>query len=126
MKETRVDESKGDTVTSQSLVLDIEKFKGDFSYDALFAKVVNELLPSFIEDEAEAGEGMINISTTDTFSSGRSAKGLLSPLFPEVDTLLLIFKDSCSQLAELRKQVDTDRLYTLLHKFITLTYSVFV
>ncbi|KAI3703182.1 hypothetical protein L1987_73078 [Smallanthus sonchifolius] len=92
-------ESKGD---GESLVLDIEKFKGDFLYDALFANLVNGMLPSFIEEEADSMEGM---STTDTLSSGRSAKGLLSPLFPKVETLLLIFKDSCTQLAQLLKQV---------------------
>ncbi|XP_071691097.1 exocyst complex component SEC10a-like [Rutidosis leptorrhynchoides] len=81
------DESKG-----ESLVLDIEQFKGDFSYDALFANVVNELLPSFVEEDVD----LIDMST----------KGLSSPLFPEVDTLLLIFKDSSTQLAELRKQID--------------------
>ncbi|KAI3711559.1 hypothetical protein L1987_70098 [Smallanthus sonchifolius] len=96
-------ESKGDGVSSESLVLDIENFKGDFSYDALFANLVNGMLPSFIEEEADSMEGM---STTDTLSSGRSAKGLLSPLFLEVETLLLIFKDSCTQLAQLRKQID--------------------
>ncbi|KAJ0786012.1 putative exocyst complex component Sec10 [Helianthus annuus] len=70
--------------------------KGDFSYDALFAKLVNGLLPSFVEEEADSVDGPINIS------------GLLGPVFPEVDTLLLIFKDSCTQLVELRKQLKKD------------------
>ncbi|PWA65603.1 exocyst complex component Sec10-like protein [Artemisia annua] len=102
MKETQ-DDSKGDTVSrtssfsSKSLVLDIDKFKGDFSFDGLFSNLVNELLPSFVEEDADSMEGPINISTT---------KGLSSPLFPEVESLLLIFKDSCTQLVDLRKQID--------------------
>ncbi|XP_022005068.2 exocyst complex component SEC10a [Helianthus annuus] len=94
MKETQV--STPSSYSSSSLDLDIEKFKGDFSYDALFAKLVNGLLPSFVEEEADSVDGPINISTS----------GLLGPVFPEVDTLLLIFKDSCTQLVELRKQID--------------------
>ncbi|GKB85164.1 exocyst complex component SEC10-like protein, partial [Tanacetum coccineum] len=102
MKDTQ-DDSKGDTVSrtssfsSTSLVLDIDKFKGDFSFDGLFANLVNGLLPSFVEEDADSMEGPINISTT---------KGLSSPLFPEVESLLFIFKDSCTQLVDLRKQID--------------------
>ncbi|GJX48916.1 exocyst complex component SEC10-like protein, partial [Tanacetum coccineum] len=102
MKETQ-DDSKGDTVSrtssfsSKSLVLDIDKFKGDFSFDGLFANLVNRLLPSFVEEDADSMEGPINIRTT---------KGLSSPLFPDVESLLLIFKDSCTQLVDLRKQID--------------------
>ncbi|KAI3829255.1 hypothetical protein L1987_03374 [Smallanthus sonchifolius] len=110
-------ESKGDGVSTESLVLDIENFKGDFSYDTLFANLVNGLLPSFIEEEADSMEGMINISTTDTLSSGRSAKGLLSPLFPEVDTLLLIFKD----LHTISSTSETGR-YSRLASIILLTF----
>ncbi|KAF5774676.1 putative exocyst complex component Sec10 [Helianthus annuus] len=101
MKETQV--STHSSYSSASLDLDIEKFKGDFSYDALFAKLVNGLLPSFVEEEADSVDGPINISISDVSST---AKGLLGPVFPEVDTLLLIFKDSCTQLVELRKQID--------------------
>ncbi|KAM0035531.1 putative exocyst complex component Sec10 [Helianthus debilis subsp. tardiflorus] len=94
MKDTQA--STPSSYSSASLDLDIEKFKGDFSYDALFAKLVNGFLPSFVEEEADSVDGPINISTS----------GLLGPVFPEVDTLLLIFKDSCTQLVELRKQID--------------------
>lgn len=80
--------------------------KGGFSYDALFANLVNGLLPSFVEEEADSAD-------TDTLSSSKSAKGLSSPLFPEVDTLLLIFKDSCTQLVDLRKQVDINFVFFL-------------
>ncbi|XP_024993093.1 exocyst complex component SEC10a-like [Cynara cardunculus var. scolymus] len=111
MKETR-EEITGDKVSrtssfsSELLVLDIENFKGDFSFDALFGKSVNGLLPSFQDEDADSMEGMINISTSDALPSGRSTHMLSSPLFPKVDTLLVIFKDSCTQLAELRKQID--------------------
>ncbi|KAI3746449.1 hypothetical protein L6452_08883 [Arctium lappa] len=111
MKETR-DEVTGDRVSrtssfsSELLVLDIENFKGDFSFDALFGKSVNGLLPSFQDEDADSREGVININTADALPSGRSTYVTSSPLFPKVDTLLVIFKDSCTQLAELRKQID--------------------
>ncbi|PWA49597.1 exocyst complex component sec10 [Artemisia annua] len=101
-----------ESVGSQPLVLDIEDFKGEFSFDALFGNLVNELLPSFQEEEADSLEGNNNISGNDTLSNGRSAQGQTSPLFPEVDSLLSMFKNSCSQLVELRKQID-GRLYNL-------------
>lgn len=88
--------------------------KGDFSFDGLFANLVNGLLPSFVEEDADSMEGM-----TDTLPTAKSAKGLSSPLFPKVDTLLIIFKDSCTQLAELRKQVDFSYMFcSLLINFL--------
>lgn len=79
--------------------------KGEFSFDALFGNLVNELLPSFQEEDADSLEGNSNINGNDALPNGRSAQGLSNPLFPEVDSLLSMFKNSCSQLVELRKQV---------------------
>nr|XP_043633310.1 exocyst complex component SEC10a-like [Erigeron canadensis] len=113
MTESAQDESNSDggpKSSSELLDLDIENFKGDFSYDALFANTVNGLLPSFIEEEDT--DGVVNNNTTNDLPSGKSAHGLSSPLFPQVDTLVLIFKDSCTQLLQLRKQID-GRLQTL-------------
>ena len=79
----------------------------------MFGNLVNELLPSFQEEETDALEehsiggndvlpnGNLRISS----DAGKSAQGLSSPLFPEVDTLLSLFKDSCTKLVDLRKQV---------------------
>lgn len=75
---------------------------------------MNELLPSFQEEETDALEGHSSITGGDSLSNGHlqrpsdSAKysqALSSPLFPEVDKLLSLFKDSCKELIELRKQV---------------------
>ncbi|KAL9141452.1 hypothetical protein ABFS82_14G104400 [Erythranthe guttata] len=44
--------------------------------------------------------------------AGKSAPGVSSPLFPEVDALLSLFKNSCTQLVDLRKQID-GKLYNL-------------
>lgn len=55
---------------------------------ALFGNLVNELLPVFREDDAESAEA----------AAARMAQG---PLFPEVDTLLGLFKDSCKKLVDL-------------------------
>lgn len=126
MKESR-DGVKTDKIprsssfNSQPLVLDIDDFKGDFSFDALFGNLVNELLPSFQEEEGDSLEGHSNLGGSDALANGnfrmqpdggRSAQALSSPLFPEVDALLLLFKNSCMQLVDLRKQID-GKLYNL-------------
>lgn len=73
---------------------------------------MNELLPSFQEDETDSIEGH-NISN-DAFPNGhlrapsdtiKFSQGLSTPLFPEVDKLLALFKDSSQELVDLRKQV---------------------
>lgn len=88
-------------------------WQGDFSFDALFGNLVNELLPSFQEDSADSAEGH-GIGGTDVLPNGHTrtssdatkfAQGLSAPLFPEVDALLLLFKNSCKELVDLRKQV---------------------
>lgn len=75
---------------------------------------MNELLPSFQEEETDSPEGPNNVSGSDALPNGharvavdaaKSARGLSSPLFPEVDKLLSLFKDSCKELVDLRKQV---------------------
>ncbi|KAL7609194.1 hypothetical protein Lser_V15G14417 [Lactuca serriola] len=96
----------------ESLDLDLEDFKGDFSFDGLYAKLVNGMLPAFRDEEIHSMEGLISVTTNDAVPSGKSAKGHSSPLFPKVDALLLIFKDSCTQLYELQKQID-GRLHKL-------------
>ncbi|KAG5231403.1 exocyst complex component SEC [Salix suchowensis] len=113
--------SKSSSVASAPapLILDIDDFKGDFSFDALFGNLVNDLLPSFQDEEADSAEG--NIGGSDMLANGharapsdaaRLAQGLSSPLFPEVDSLLSLFRDSCRELIDLRKQID-GRLYNL-------------
>ncbi|KAL4567040.1 hypothetical protein LXL04_022611 [Taraxacum kok-saghyz] len=88
------------------LDLDLDDFKGDFSFDALYANLVNGMLPAFVEEEINTMEGLINVTTNDAVPSGKSTQAHSSPLFPKVDALLLIFKDSCTQLYELRKHID--------------------
>ncbi|XP_011037084.1 PREDICTED: exocyst complex component SEC10-like [Populus euphratica] len=111
--------SKSSSVASVPLILDIDDFKGDFSFDALFGNLVNDLLPSFQDEEADSAEG--NIGGSDMLANGdvrapsdaaKLAQGLSSPLFPEVDSLLSLFRDSCTELIDLRKQID-GRLYNL-------------
>ncbi|WJX92350.1 Exocyst complex component 5 [Trifolium repens] len=110
MREPR-DATKTDAKTTKSasspasspLILDIDDFKGDFSFDALFGNLVNELLPSFkLEDlEAEGADSLPNGHPVNKYSQGAT-----SPLFPEVETLLSLFKSSSKELLELRKQID--------------------
>lgn len=68
---------------------------------------MNELLPSF-QEETDSSEGH---SGSDAFSNGygrdvaKSALGPSGPQFPQVDKLLSLFKDSCKELVDLRRQV---------------------
>ncbi|CAL5397611.1 unnamed protein product [Camellia sinensis] len=107
--------SKSLSVNSGPLVLDEDDFKGDFSFDALFGNLVNELLPSYHEEETDSLEGHGNIGANDVLSNGnlrippdvgKFAKLLSGPLFPEVDALLSLFQDSCRELIELHKKID--------------------
>lgn len=72
--------------------------------------MVNDLLPSYLEEETDASEGN---GATDAVPNGhfrnsdaaKSPQALSNPFFPEVDSLLSLFKNSCTQLVDLRKQV---------------------
>ncbi|KAJ6825020.1 exocyst complex component 5-like [Iris pallida] len=86
--------TRNPSTSSLPLILDIDDFKGDFSFDALFGNLVNELLPAYRDDDADAAEAA---------GSKTAAQG---PLFPEVDALLGLFKDSCKELVDLRQQID--------------------
>jgi len=83
--------------------------QGNFSFDALFGSLVNELLPSYQACNGDAPDGahdplpngILRISS----DASKTAQGLSMPLFPEVDALLALFKDSCKELIDLRQQV---------------------
>ncbi|KAG5036758.1 hypothetical protein AAZX31_07G044400 [Glycine max] len=96
------------------LILDIDDFKGDFSFDALFGNLVNDLLPSYKleESESDGGDALPNGHLRVPSDASKYSQGIVSPLFPEVEKLLSLFKDSCKELLELRKQID-GRLYNL-------------
>lgn len=88
--------------------------QGEFSFDALFGNLVNELLPSYKEENAVSVEFHSNITAKDLLrngssqipsDAGKSARASSSPMFPKVDALLSLFKNSCIQLIDLRKQV---------------------
>lgn len=73
--------------------------------------MVNDLLPSYLEEEIDASEGN---GATDVMPNGhfrnnadapKAPQVLSNPFFPEVDSLLSLFKNSCMQLVDLRKQV---------------------
>ncbi|XP_047267956.1 exocyst complex component SEC10b isoform X3 [Capsicum annuum] len=110
MKEIRDGAQANRNASSDStpLVLDVDDFKGDFSFDDLFGNLVTELLPSYLEKE-DSSEGH---GTIDAISNGHmrvpsnAGKLLSSPLFPEVDALLSLFKNSSTQLVEQKRQVD--------------------
>lgn len=78
------------------LTLDLEDFKGDFSFDALFGGLVDELLPEYRgEDDAAPAP-----------PPPPPVLGAAPPVFPAVDELLGLFKHSCKELVDLRRQID--------------------
>lgn len=89
--------------------------QGDFSFDDLFGNLVTEVLPCSLEKEVDSSEGHPNI---DGISNGHmrapsisnAGKLLSSPLFPEVDALLSLFKNSSTQLVDQKRQVYHSRL----------------
>ncbi|GLT47745.1 hypothetical protein SLA2020_214110 [Shorea laevis] len=116
-------ESKDGTrsASSLTLILDIEDFKGDFSFDALFGNLVKDLLPSFQDEEADSADAPGNINGNDVLPNGnmwassdvsKFSQALSAPLFPEVDALLSLFKDSFRELVDLHKQIDS-KLFNL-------------
>lgn len=70
---------------------------------------MNELLPSFQDEENDSSEGhSSSISGNDALPNGHlrgDAAKSAAPLFPEVDKLLALFKDSHKELVDLQKQV---------------------
>ncbi|KAK4266905.1 hypothetical protein QN277_023765 [Acacia crassicarpa] len=113
--------SKSASANSSPLIMDIDDFKGEFSFDALFGNMVKELLPSFQKEAIDSSEGQSNAIGGDSFPNGhrrassdtaKYAQALSSPLFPDVEKLLSLFKDSSKELAELREQID-GRLHNL-------------
>ncbi|CAM8949738.1 unnamed protein product [Rhodiola kirilowii] len=110
MKETVALDSKAPPGRSLPLILDVEDFKGDFSFDALFGNLVNQHLPSFEDDEIDTSEGHGSLNT-DFLQNGNlrlppDAKGPSAPLFPETDALLSLFSDSCRELVDLQQQIN--------------------
>lgn len=71
--------------------------QGDFSFDALFGNLLKEHFPSFHEKDGDSPEG--------TLDAAKLGPGHHPPLFPAVDKLLDLFKDSCKELIDLRRQV---------------------
>ncbi|KAJ4951280.1 hypothetical protein NE237_028112 [Protea cynaroides] len=105
MKESK-DGSKSDTVAKSSsigslpLILDIDDFKGKWTQ-------------IFLGEETDSLEGHGNLSGNDALPNGnlqvpsdvaKSAEGVSTPLFPEVDALFFLFKNSCKELVDLRQQ----------------------
>ncbi|KAG9442843.1 hypothetical protein H6P81_018697 [Aristolochia fimbriata] len=111
MKDTRDGRrpsSKSLSVSSLPLILDLEDFKGDFSFDGLFGNLVNELLPSFKEEDRDPSDGQDSLTNTNL----RGTQGPSVPLFPKVDALLDMFKESSKELVDLHHRID-GRLFNL-------------
>jgi exocyst complex component 5 len=86
--------------------------QGDFSFDALFGGLVNELLPNFTEEESDSAEGGDSVPNGNLRNIPGAVTGGV-PLFPAVDELLALFKQSCKELVDLRSQVYFSFLFYL-------------
>lgn len=82
---------------------------------------MNELLPSFQDEEADSSEGGGH-GGNDGLSNGHLRGAAAAPLFPEVDKLLALFNDSYKELVDLRKQVRFFYLFYFI--FRTLGYEM--
>ncbi|XP_078430623.1 exocyst complex component SEC10a-like [Wolffia australiana] len=80
--------------SSTPILFDLNDFKGEFSFDVLFGKVVNEILPSIQEDDLESSEG---VGEGANLQNGR-----LTLLFPRVDGHLSVID---SRLQNLKKEL---------------------
>lgn len=69
--------------------------QGDFSFDALFGGLVDELLPEYRGDDDGAPAP----------PPPPPVLGAAPPVFPAVDELVGLFKHSCRELVDLRRQV---------------------
>ncbi|XP_020571289.1 exocyst complex component 5 [Phalaenopsis equestris] len=101
--------SRAGPTSSLPHILTIEDFKGDFSFDTLFGNLVNELLPSFQDEEADSIDGTTGqdgLPNGDMRVPSDSAKLDQEPLFPEVDALRALFRDSFKELVDLKRQID--------------------
>ncbi|TVU51515.1 hypothetical protein EJB05_02948, partial [Eragrostis curvula] len=85
-----------DPAAALPLSLDLEDFKGDFSFDALFGSLVDELLPEYRGDDDAAPAP----------PPPPPVLGAAPPVFPAVDELLGLFKHSCKEFVDLRRQID--------------------
>lgn len=89
--------SKASSVGSVSL-LDIDDFKGSFSFDDFFKKLVSDVLPSLQEQEQEDEEGASRGIVSKSAAAGST--------FAEAERLLPLFKDTRRELVDLSYQVD--------------------
>eukprot|EP00252_Welwitschia_mirabilis_P014977 TRINITY_DN33064_c0_g1_i1.p1 TRINITY_DN33064_c0_g1~~TRINITY_DN33064_c0_g1_i1.p1 ORF type:complete len:834 (-),score=193.38 TRINITY_DN33064_c0_g1_i1:189-2690(-) len=103
--------SKASSTSSLPLLLDIEDFKGVFSFDELFGSLVSEYLPSFQEDDRESPDVRNNAGGQDASSNGNT-RLLGPPQFSDAESLLSLFKDCRRELVDLSQQIDA-RLTTL-------------
>lgn len=87
--------SRASSISSVSF-LDVDDFKGSFSFDEFFKKLASDVLPSLQEQEAEEEEG------------GGVSKGVvLGPTFADAEKLLPLLQDTRRELVDLSQQVDT-------------------
>lgn len=68
---------------------------------------MNELLPSFQGADADQAEGdaLPNGNLRVQSDAGKGKQGSGVPIFPNVDALQSLFKDSCRELVDLRQKV---------------------
>ncbi|GFP80074.1 protein altered xyloglucan 4 [Phtheirospermum japonicum] len=100
--------SKSPSTDSYPLVLDIDDFKDDFPFDALFGNLVNKLLPSYLEEETDASEGHGANDNghlrTASDGGGRFAQGIL-----EASSLTTFFSLSGAEFQKIYDLLSTQQ-----------------
>ncbi|BBN08731.1 exocyst complex component 5 [Marchantia polymorpha subsp. ruderalis] len=113
VKNVKGPSSKDSSGSSLPLLLDVEDFKGTFSFDDFYKNLVCEVLPPLHEEDVSSPNSNEqppisngNYRRSDSDAGGRLTL-LTGPPFVEAELLQPLFKDARKELVDLCNQVDT-------------------
>jgi hypothetical protein len=106
--------AKKSSVAGDLPLLDLENFKGEFSFDDFFKDLATDVLPLFQDDNPKSSDnGQGTFPNGDLQENGVKGGGkLVGVPFVEAEALLPVCRDTRKELVDLCYQVDA-RLETL-------------
>ncbi|KAL2629540.1 hypothetical protein R1flu_014226 [Riccia fluitans] len=115
VKNVKGPSSKASSGSSLPVLIDVEDFKGTFSFDEFFKNLVYEVLPP-VNDEDITSPNSVNqqppvsngaYRRSDSDSGGNKLTILTGPPFAEAEFLQPLFRDARKELVDLCNQVET-------------------
>ncbi|KAL2635937.1 hypothetical protein R1flu_007416 [Riccia fluitans] len=113
VKNVKGPSSKASSGSSLPVLIDVEDFKGTFSFDEIFKNLVYEVLPPVNDEDITSpnsanqqppvGNGAYRRSDSD--SGGNKLTILTGPPFAEAEFLQPLFRDARKELVDLCNQV---------------------